>query len=123
MKLKNKQILEAQQALGKLLNTNLPVKQAYHIKKTLESIKKQIMFIDEQRKDLIKKYGVEKEDGYFEIPVDEKEKREKFFTEYESLLEIEEEIDARKLTLDDLERVELTANEIETIEFMIEVSE
>ena len=52
MKLKNKQILEAQQALGKLLNTNLPVKQAYHIKKTLESIKKQIMFIDEQRKDL-----------------------------------------------------------------------
>ena len=49
------------------------------------------MFIDEQRKDLIKKYGVEKEDGNFEIPVDEKEKREKFFTEYESLLEIEEE--------------------------------
>ena len=123
MKLKNKQILEAQQALGKLLNTNLPGKQAYHIKKTLESIKKQIMFIEEQRKDLIKKYGVEKEDGNFEIPVDEKEKREKFFTEYESLLEIEEEIDARKLTLDDLERVELTANEIETIEFMIEVSE
>ena len=81
------------------------------------------MFIDEQRKDLIKKYGVEKEDGNFEIPVDEKEKREKFFTEYESLLDIEEEIDARKLTLDDLERVELTANEIETIEFMIEVSE
>lgn len=40
MKLKNKQILEAQQALGKLLNTNLPVKQAYHIKKNVRIYQK-----------------------------------------------------------------------------------
>ena len=38
MQLKNKQIVDAQPALGKMLNTALPAKQSYHIKKTLESI-------------------------------------------------------------------------------------
>ena len=39
MQLKNKQIVDAQPALGKMLNTALPAKQSYHIKKTLESVK------------------------------------------------------------------------------------
>ncbi len=60
MQLKNKQIVDAQPALGKMLNTALPVKQSYHIKKTLESVKKQAVFLEEQRTDLIKKYGLPK---------------------------------------------------------------
>ena len=123
MELTNKQIVAAQEALGKMLNTNLPAKQAYHINKTLASIKDQIRFVDGQRMELIKKYGVETEDGNYEIPADAKENREKFFAEWKDLLELKENIDVRQLDLNDLDRVELTANEMETVEFIIKTEE
>ena len=122
MQLKNKQIVDAQSALGKMLNTALPVKQSYHIKKTLESAKKQAVFLEEQRTDLIKKYGVEK-NGNYSIPDDDLTARKKYFDEYKELLELEEEIDVRQLTLDELDRVELTANELESVEFMLKIED
>ena len=122
MQLKNKQIVDAQPALGKMLNTALPAKQSYHIKKTLESIKKQAVFLEEQRSELVKKYGVEK-DGNYSIPDGDIEARKKFFDEYKELLELEEEIDVRQLTLDELDRVELTANELESFEFVLKIEE
>lgn len=122
MQLKNKQIVDAQSALGKMLNTALPAKQSYHIKKTLESIKKQAVFLEEQRSELVKKYGVEK-DGNYSIPDDDIEARKKFFEEYKELLDLEEEIDVRQLTLDELDRVELTANELESVEFILKIED
>ena len=122
MQLKNKQIVDAQPALGKMLNTALPAKQSYHIKKTLESIKKQAVFLEEQRSELVKKYGVEK-DGNYSIPDGDIEARKKFFDEYKELLELEEEIDVRQLTLDELDRVELTAFELESVEFVLKIEE
>lgn len=122
MQLKNKQIVDAQSALGKMLNTALPVKQSYHIKKMLESVKKQAVFLEEQRTDLIKKYGVEK-NGNYSIPDDDLTARKKYFDEYKELLELEEEIDVRQLTLDELDRVELTANELESVEFMLKIED
>ena len=122
MQLKNKQIVDAQSALGKMLNTALPVKQSYHIKKTLESVKKQAVFLEEQRPALIKKYGVEK-NGNYSIPDDDLTARKKYFDEYKELLELEEEIDVRQLTLDELDRVELTANELESVEFMLKIED
>ncbi|WP_373143858.1 hypothetical protein [[Clostridium] innocuum] len=122
MLLKNKQIVDAQSALGKMLNTALPAKQSYHIKKTLESVKKQAVFLEERRTDLIKKYGVEK-NGNYSIPDDDLTARKKYFDEYKELLELEEEIDVRQITLDELDRVELTANELESIEFMLKIED
>lgn len=122
MQLKNKQIVDAQSALGKMLNTALPVKQSYHIKKTLESVKKQAVFLEEQRSELVKKYGVEK-DGNYSIPDGDIEARKKFFEEYKELLDLEEEIDVRQLTLDELDRVELTANELESVEFILKIED
>lgn len=122
MQLKNKQIVDAQPALGKMLNTALPAKQSYHIKKTLESVKKQAVFLEEQRSELIKKYGAEKDGNYF-IPDGDIEAKKKFFEEYKELLDLEEEIDVRQLTLDELDRVELTANELESIEFMLKIED
>lgn len=122
MQLKNKQIVDAQPALGKMLNTALPAKQSYHIKKTLESVKKQAVFLEEQRSELIKKHGVEKDGNYF-IPDGDIEAKKKFFDEYKELLDLEEDIDVRQLTLDELDRVELTANELESVEFILKIEE
>lgn len=122
MQLKNKQIVDAQPALGKMLNTALPAKQSYHIKKTLESVKRQAVFLEEQRSELIKKYGVEKDGNYF-IPDGDIEAKKKFFDEYKELLDLEEDVDVRQLTLDELDRVELTANELESVEFILKIEE
>lgn len=123
MQLKNKQIVDAQPALDKMLNTALPAKQSYHIKKTLESVKKQATFLNEQRSELIKKYGKENKAGTYEIFGTDNEALKKFHSEFSSLLDLEEEIDVRQLTLDELDRVELTANELESIEFMLKIEE
>ena len=122
MQLRNKQIVDAQPALGKMLNTALPAKHYYHIKKTLDSVKKQAVFLEEQRSELIKKHGVEK-DGNYLIPDGDIEAKKKFFDEYKELLDLEEDIDVRQLTLDELDRVELTANELESVEFILKIEE
>lgn len=123
MLLKNRQVVDSQVALGKMLNTSLPIKQAYCLNKTIEAVKNQLLFIEEQRIDLIKKYGVEKEEGNFEIPIEAEGVRSLFFRDYDQLLDLEEEIDVRKLTLDDLTPVELTPNELDTIDFIIKADE
>lgn len=120
MLLTNKRVMASQDAMTKMLNTNLPVKQAYHIKKTLEGIKKQVEFVSDQRVELIKKHGIAKDNEIFEVP---EENKADFFKDFGELLELEEDIDVRQLTLDDLDRIELTANELDTIDFMIKIEE
>lgn len=116
MQLTNRKIINTKDALAKMLNTSLPIKQAYHIKKTAESIKRQILFIEGQRVDLVKKYGEKDGDNY---KIVDTKKETAFFKEYNAILDINEEIDVRELSIDELEQVELTPNEFETIEFMI----
>lgn len=116
MRLTNKQVVKASDALAKMLNTSLPVRQAYSIKKTAESIKKQILFIEEQRIELVKKYGEKDGDNY---KIVDKKKENLFYKDYNELLNLKEDIDVRQLGITELDGVELTPNEFETIEFMI----
>lgn len=119
MLLKNSEILASEGALSKLLNTPLPAKQAYNIKKTMKSIQEKLKDILEARNEIIKKYGVEKEDGSVEIPAEDVEAKKKFIEEYQQIIDLEEEVDVRQLSIDELDNIELTANEIETIDFLI----
>lgn len=116
MQLTNKQVVKASDALAKMLNTSLPVKQAYSIKKTAESIKKQIIFVEEQRIELVKKYGEKDDDNY---KIVDKKSEDSFYKDYADLLSLKEDIDVRQLCIDELDGVELTPNEFESIEFMI----
>lgn len=119
MLLKNSQILASESALSKLLNTPLPAKQAYNIKKTMKSIQEKLKDVLETRNEIIKKYGIEKEDGSVEIPAEDVEAKKKFIEEYQQIINLEEDVDVRQLSIDELENIELTANEIETIDFLI----
>lgn len=119
MRLLNKTIVNSKEAIKKIKETNLPIRQSCAISKTCKSLEEQVNFIEEQRVELIKKYGVEKEGGYT-IEASDQEAVEKYVSEYNELLNLEEEIDVRTLSIDDLESIYLTPQEFSTVEFIIE---
>lgn len=120
MKLKNSQIINAVDALNKLSEANLPIRQAYNLSKTLTSIKRMAKAIYAERDKLIIKYGEKQEDGSHSIAANNAEGKAKFIEDYSVVLDIEEEVDVRKLSLDDLDGVMISANDLENIEFMID---
>lgn len=120
MKLKNSQIINAVDALNKLSEANLPIRQAYNLSKTLTSIKRMAKAIYAERDKLIIKYGEEQEDGNHSITAENVEGKAKFIEDYSVVLDMEEEVDVRKLSLDDLDGVMISANDLENIEFMID---
>ncbi|WP_115716773.1 hypothetical protein [Amedibacterium intestinale] len=114
MKLTNGTIFNAQIALNKLSNADLPIKTAYAVKKNVDALKKQIAFISERRNELIRKYG--KEDM---IDKEDKEAIEKFVNDFNEILGIEEEIEISTIDVEKLEDVKISASDLEALSFMI----
>lgn len=119
MKLTNKQIYETYPVIQTISKCKLPVKQAYKLKKNIDKLGKQAEFIENERKDLIKKHGKECDNGDFEINKNDISSLEKFFDDWEALTDIEEDVEIRTLTLDELENIELSIEDLNKIEFMI----
>lgn len=114
MKLTNGTIFNAQIALNKLSNADLPIKTAYAVKKNVDALKKQIAFINERRNELIRKYG--KEDI---IDKEDKEAVAKFVNDFNEILEIEEEIEINTIDVEKLADVKLSASDLDMLSFML----
>lgn len=121
MKLTNKQVHMAFPIILKISNTELPVLQAYNIRKTLLNIKKQAEFIEQQRIELVKKYGKEKDGEVFEINKGDLKAKENFFKDFDAILNTVEEVDVRKLSIDKLDGVILSVEDLDKIDFMIDL--
>jgi hypothetical protein len=119
MKLKNGKIFNSKKALDKIKNTSLPIKTAYKIAKITKVIDEQYNFIVTQQNEIIKKYGTE-ENGCYGIKANDYENLNKYAKDFNEVLEIEEEIEIQKISLEELEKVELTINDVESIDFLIE---
>lgn len=117
MKIKNAQLINSEQALIKLKSEALPIKVAYRLNKTIKEIGEKIKFINEQRNDIIMKYGNES-DGRFVIAQDDKENVDKFLKDFKEILDIEEELDIDLFDLSDFENVKLSSDEVESISFL-----
>ena len=122
MKLTNGKIYSAAGVLQKLSTTKLPIKVAYTLKRNIDRLNKPFKLINEQRVELVKKYGEPMKDKPEEFIVSP-EKREEFFKEFNELMDFEEEVDIRKLTIDELGDVEITPEELSIIEFMLDVED
>lgn len=120
MKLTNGTIYNATKALQKLKETPLPIKTSYKISKNAKTLLQKTSFIEEQRVSLVKKYGVESEEGMISVTP---ENAEMFAEEYNELMAIEEEVDIQMVDIDELNDVKLTSNELETISFLIDMEE
>lgn len=117
MKLKNLTIYDAKDAIMNLREEKLPVKISVKVNKTLKSLIAQYNFIEERRIELVKKYGTEK-DGNIKV---DPENIPEFQREYAELLSMEEEIEVRTISIDELpDSLEISSKDLELLSFIFE---
>lgn len=118
------QILSAETILNKLVSEEFNGKQSFIIYKTLKAVNKEIEDFNEARQKLIYKYAKKDENGEL-IVVDDSvsfngEEAKIFQEEIQDLLTAEVEIICNKIPVDWLEKIQLTPQEIFSIEAFIE---
>lgn len=98
MKVTNRDVFEGRNAIQELLRYRLPVRASSQVAKLSRKVNEALKDIDVVRRGLIDKYGTEAEKGGKEIKPDS-ENREKFFEEFNELLELEVNIVVEKVKL------------------------
>lgn len=122
IKMTNNQIYNYTLLLQKYFNEDkkelLPIQVNYAIQKNLEILMSNSKIIESLRNSVGKKYGVyqEEEQAYL-IPL---EKREEAQDEINKILEMEELLDIKFITLQDLSGLELSNGQMRALLFMIE---
>lgn len=91
MKLKNGQIFNAQEPLGKLMGLSLPVITSLKVAKLADKVQTAYRIIDEVRLGLVRKYGSENESGRMRV-LENSPEWEGFLAEYVELMEQEIEL-------------------------------
>lgn len=120
MKLTNAIIYNSLPVLRTLNTTKLPIKTSYKVNKNIRALQSKLDFVEEQRTSLIRKYGTEEENGSINVGI---ENIETFYKDFNEVLEIEEDVKIHKLSLEELEDVQLTSEEFGLIEYMLEIEE
>ena len=112
MNIQLKRIISAIGALGKLSATDLPLKTAYNVKKSIDLLQKEVDFFNQERKKLLEKYGAENEDGSFTLREDALLDAQRSMEELLAM-EVAPDIPAVSIPLDD--GIQLSANDIEAL--------
>ena len=105
-------IISAIGALGKLSATDLPLKTAYNVKKSIDLLQKEVDFFNQERKKLLEKYGTENEDGSFTLREDTLLDAQRSMEELLAM-EVAPDIQVLSIPLDD--GIRLSANDIEAL--------
>ena len=126
MKLSNEKILNTINVLGKLNNSQLPIKVAYAISKNINKIECELKAYNTEKAKLIDKYG--EKDAEEKLKVDaqgnvniKKECIEDWNKDMAELLSIENEVNIHMIQLGDLfnSNCNITPAELSAIDFMI----
>lgn len=125
IKVQLKDIIEGTEVLKKLAGQPLRGKVAFQISKILKRLEDELTLFNNTRVDIIKKYSQTNENG--ELISDEngnvklkEETIEDFNKEITELLNMEIEIDANKIALEDIENVDFTPAEMTLLMPLIE---
>lgn len=124
--LKLEDLVNSTEALQKLSNTSLKARPAFTVSKMLKEAEKELANFNEVRMNLINKYGEKDEDG--KLITDENdnckitaEHINDFSNELQELVATTIEINANKLTLEDLGNADFTPSEIAALEPFVDV--
>lgn len=132
MELTLKTLLGATQALADLANTRgLPSVVAYRIARNVKAIDKELEIYNEQRKKLLEEKANKDENGepimkdgpngnYYDIPND---LMEQFNKELDGLQKETVDIDIKKVTIQEIDNAQLSAFQINALEYMIDFEE
>lgn len=107
-----KQTIEAIPALNKLADTELDIKSAYKVSKTLSALKDEVEFFNLSKQKIIEKYGNVNDDGSVDYAPGKQAEAQKEFSELINL-EVQTEIEKIELSA---EGIKLTANDILALE-------
>lgn len=126
IKLTNERIINIINTLGKLNNSQLPIKVAYAISKNVNKIESELKIYNTEKAKLMDKYcekdeeGKLKADEYGNVNIKE-EHREDWNRDIKELLSIENEIDIHMIELCDLlnSNYSISPAELTVIDFMI----
>ena len=124
IKLSNAVLVNSQQSLSTLSQQSLPIKISYLISKNIVKISDELKIYNEERQKLINKYG--KKDENDKLIVDKNnqvtfgENTASWNKDFSELLSIENEVDIKTFSIDKLDNVTLSPNELMQISYMIE---
>ena len=121
-------LINSTEVLQKLAGTSLKARLAWQVARLLKAAEGEIQSFNETRLNLIKKYGVKDENG--ELITDEKgncqiipEGIEDFSRELNELIDTNVEINANKISIDDLDNIEFTPSEMDILKIFIDFGE
>lgn len=122
-----KDILDSMEALNKLNNAHgMSSVVAFRIGKNIKAIEGEVKVFDDVRTKLLEEAANKDENGkpiidkgtnQYDVPVDKLEALEK---EIKKLQNEEVKVDIKKLSLDDVEKADLSPRELMSIEYMLE---
>lgn len=117
-KIKIKQIIESKGALDKLLNNDkIPIKTAFILSRFAQNIQGDLVLFEEKRNELIKKFGIEKENNIYEVLP---ENLKNYYTELNPLLDLEITIEIPKININDLNNANLSAIDLLLLDYLID---
>lgn len=122
-----KDILDSMEALNKLNNAHgMSSVVAFRIGKNIKAIEGEVKVFDDVRTKLLEESAnkdengkpiIDKDTNQYDVPVDKLEALEK---EIKKLQNEEIKVDIKKLSLDDVEKADLSPRELMSIEYMLE---
>ena len=122
-----KDILDSMEALNKLNNAHgMSSVVAFRIGKNIKAIEGEVKVFDDVRTKLLEEFAnkdengkliIDKDTNQYDVPSDKLEALEK---EIKKLQNEEVKVDIKKLSLDDVEKADLSPRELMSIEYMLE---
>lgn len=125
MKITNRELQSKGQVLSMLSNKQLPVKVSYALAKNINGINKELKIYEEEKMKIIKECALKDESGNPKIENNQyvliEDKKEVFSEKVNELLDIEVDLDVRKINVNELlnSNVDFTPSELVELDFMI----
>lgn len=121
-------ILNSEETLKKLMDVPMKGKVAYKLARIAREVDKESQLFNDERNKLIEKYAERDEEGNFKpnengqiyVDVTNLERVEQFTNEINELLETEIEVNAEKLSLNDLDETGMTPKDFNKMMVFIE---
>jgi hypothetical protein len=123
MKITNRKILEDMNMLRAVSQKQLPVKVSYAIAKNIAKIDSELKVYEKERQKLIEQYAEKNKENKI---ISDKDGNVKFKDieawnkDIKELLDIENEIEIHKFKFEELANIQISAEELRVIDYMIE---
>jgi len=124
MKLTNNQLQNSTIALSKLSQKELPIKISFLLAKNISHINAELKIYNDERQKLVEKYSIKDKNDKPIIENNQIKLQPKLINDWNKdmseLLSIENEVNIKQFSIDNLEGISISASEIMAIKFMIE---